>query len=119
VFLLLAVATAGCKLSHPLVGMHCQGGVDDHGRSQGGDCIDVKPDLTARFSTAYEYTFTLRPTGTKGRYDLVHEGKTVGIVEHDPKDRWLYVTITEAPAGGKMRAGDRRGYRDDMPGPFI
>lgn len=68
-FLVLAVA-AGCKLSHPLVGMHCAGGVDSDGRSQDGDCIDIKPDLTARLSSAHEYSFTLRPTGTKGRYDM-------------------------------------------------
>jgi hypothetical protein len=119
VFLLLAVGVAGCKLSHPLVGMHCEGGVDGDGRGHGGDCVDIKPDLSAHFASLYQYKFTLRPTATKGRYDLVHEGKAIGIVEHDPRDRWLYVTFKEAPPGSGMLPGSRNGYRDDMPSPFI
>lgn len=107
-FALLAVSL-GCKLRHPLVGMHCEAGVKDGVPQPGGHCVDIHEDGSLTIVSQYTKRYSYRPTSTKGRYDLVPEAKAVGFIEHDASDRWLYVTFLDDPSR-------RRGYRDDMPG---
>ena len=125
-----AVATSamtGCK-RHPLIGLHCEGGVKDGDRPQGGDCIDIKankpdtnPDTvgSAVIASAYKVTFVVRRTSTPGKYELRYDDRAMGFIEHSDVDLWLHVTLTEVPKDAeRLEVGKRMAFRDDMPSIF-
>ena len=110
-FVALGLLSA-CEKRHVFHGLRCQGGVktvNGHEQGDGGECIEVFEDNTARLSTDYKNHYVLKKVDAE-RYDLLLDGKIVGKLTWKTGDRWMTV---------QMEGGREMSLRDDMPGPFI
>lgn len=110
-FVALAALSA-CEQRHEFHGLHCEGGVKTvagHQQGDGGECLAIEQDDTARMSPDYQKRYVLKKVDAE-HWDMLLDGKVAGKLTWKAGDRWMTVQLT-----GRREIS----LRDDMPGPFI